>query len=405
MKRIILDFDNTVGIKGRPMDDALALLYLLGRSDEVEIAGICCNYGNGTVSEVYECTSRFLREIGMERIPVFSGSEREDTSISEASRFIAEESLRASGGISYLGLGSLGNLYGAYLLDSSVYDRIDQIVLMGGITEPLYIHESRHLDELNFSINSKAAVNVLSLGRNVSVITGNNCLPVSELPKDEFLSKLCTDNNATGMYIAQTCGYRFKDKEVVFGASSSYCWDAVAACYLLRPELFAPNECFCNINSVDMTRGFLHPAGCDESNSCINIPVPLSRESLQNEIYEGWLKLDINTSNTHYSCNGLYLDKLIQPAILIELREAPAHGLKLLNSLKGKSMIEDSIDQTGFYRTLKRMEKDGLIVRLDETESKRRVYQITDFGRLSLANWKRSLIIYRKHIDRIIDMI
>ena len=36
MKQIIFDCDSTAGIPGYPMDDALALFYLLGRPQEAE---------------------------------------------------------------------------------------------------------------------------------------------------------------------------------------------------------------------------------------------------------------------------------------------------------------------------------------------------------------------------------
>ena len=151
------------------------------------------------------------------------------------------------GELVYLGIGSLGNLYGAYLIDNGIFDKLAQIVLMGGITQPLFIHDSKPLDELNFSVNARLQRSVLSKGHNISVITGNNCLPVSELPKDEFLDKLCSSDNPAGMYIAQKCGYRFKTKETVYGADSSYCWDAVAAAYINHPEKFTDHPVPCNI--------------------------------------------------------------------------------------------------------------------------------------------------------------
>ena len=39
MKQIIFDCDSTAGIPGYPMDDALALFYLLGRPQEAEMPG------------------------------------------------------------------------------------------------------------------------------------------------------------------------------------------------------------------------------------------------------------------------------------------------------------------------------------------------------------------------------
>ena len=37
IKRVLCDCDNTLGLQGRPMDDALALLYLLGREEDVDL--------------------------------------------------------------------------------------------------------------------------------------------------------------------------------------------------------------------------------------------------------------------------------------------------------------------------------------------------------------------------------
>ena len=51
IKRVLCDCDNTLGLQGRPMDDALALLYLLGREEDVDLLGIACNFGNGTSAE------------------------------------------------------------------------------------------------------------------------------------------------------------------------------------------------------------------------------------------------------------------------------------------------------------------------------------------------------------------
>ena len=48
MKRIIFDCDSTVGLPGKPMDDVLALLYLLGNPHSCEVLGITCTFANGT---------------------------------------------------------------------------------------------------------------------------------------------------------------------------------------------------------------------------------------------------------------------------------------------------------------------------------------------------------------------
>lgn len=212
MKKIIFDTDNTTGIEGRPMDDSLALMYLLGLPEEAEVLGVTCNFGNGTVNEVYNCTRKLLDELGRSDMLVLRGAEANDDPRTEAARWIAETAAANPGEVSYLGIGSLGNLYGAYLFDAEVFKNLKEIVLMGGLTEPLYIHGDQPLAELNMSANAFATETVLTKGHDISVITGNNCLAVSELPKDEFLNKLCVSSNPTGMYIAKICGYRFRDK-------------------------------------------------------------------------------------------------------------------------------------------------------------------------------------------------
>ena len=252
IKKVICDCDNTASFPGRPMDDALAILYLLGCSEDIELLGITCNYGNGTSAESFRSNKEMLSEIGFDHIPVFRGYEHGEDPVCESSRFISEMADKYPGELVYLGIGSLGNLYGAYLIDNGIFDKIGQIVLMGGITEPLIIHGNTPLDELNFSVNAKAAATVLSMGRNITIITGNNCLPVSDLPKDEFLDMLCSSENPAGMYIAKKCGYRFKTKEVVYGAASSYCWDAVAAAYINYPQKFVDQLTPCFLNEKEI---------------------------------------------------------------------------------------------------------------------------------------------------------
>lgn len=400
MRKIIFDCDNTMGISGRPMDDALALLYLLGRSDEAEVLGICCNKGNGTVQEVYTCCRHLLDESGWAHIPLYRGCEDDHPAKSESARFIADSAARYSGELCYLGVGSLTNLYGAFLLDEHIFDKLSQIVLMGGITEPLFIH-NQPLAELNFSVDPVASACVLSHGRNVSVITGNNCLPVSYLPKDEFMSQMCLMDNPAGMYIAQKCGYRFEDKKVIYGADGSYCWDAVAAVYLLHPELFDPCPTRCRISAEALQTGFLDPS--EAGDTILKLPRAKDRLSFQQEQYNGWLALHMGKAA--FPCKGMFLDKLLQPAILVTLAKAPCHGFRLLQILKEDSLIDGDLDPAGLYRTLKRMEKEGYLSSTpDNTSAKpRRLFALTELGRYSLKNWEHSLKRYQAHIQQILD--
>lgn len=51
MDHIIFDCDNTFGVPECPIDDGLALLYLLGKP-QAELLGITTAYGNGSVEAV-----------------------------------------------------------------------------------------------------------------------------------------------------------------------------------------------------------------------------------------------------------------------------------------------------------------------------------------------------------------
>ena len=150
MKKVICDCDNTMGFPGRPMDDALAILYLVGCSEDIDLVGITCNFGNGTSDESFFSNTVMLNEIGLSDIPVLKGNELGEDAVSEAAQFIVDKANEYPGELIYLGIGSLGNLYGAFLIDNEIFDKISQIVLMGGITKPLLIHDGKPLDELNF---------------------------------------------------------------------------------------------------------------------------------------------------------------------------------------------------------------------------------------------------------------
>ena len=90
IKRVLCDCDNTLGLQGRPMDDALALLYLLGREEDVDLLGIACNFGNGTSAESHICNSVMLEETGYSVIPVLKGCEKNEDPVSDASRYICK---------------------------------------------------------------------------------------------------------------------------------------------------------------------------------------------------------------------------------------------------------------------------------------------------------------------------
>ena len=115
----------------------------------------------------------------------------------------------------------------------------------------------------------------------------------------------------------------------------------------------------------------------------------------------------MHTSDANFSCKGLYLDKLIQPCILIELSKEPCHGFLLMKRLREDGYTDESLDPAGFYRNLKKMEKDGYLT--SESAGKgskaKKIFSITDFGKQALHNWETSLKRYEAHVSRIVSGI
>ena len=282
MKYIIFDCDSTVGLPGKPMDDALALLYLLGRPKEAEILGITCTFANGTAAEVFASTTALLREIGRTDIPLLPGAERGSDPRSAAARFLVETVNARPGEVTLVAIGSMTNLYGAWLLDNTVFDKVKEIVLMGGYTAPLLYH-GHHLPELNFSVHPAAAACVLNNGRNISILTGNNTLAPSYLPQEEFIEKM------GGSYIAEKCGYRFDDKKARNGDAVSYCWDVVATVYLLHPELFEDCPTHCFVTEAGMHSGWLGVTEEAPDTCLLNLPVVKDAAAYRKEMYGGWM--------------------------------------------------------------------------------------------------------------------
>lgn len=286
MKYVIFDCDSTVGLPGKPMDDALALLYLLGRPEEAQVLGITCTFANGTVDEVYRSTTALLKEIQRTDIPLLRGAEIGEDPGSEAARFIVDTVNAHPGEISLVAIGSLTNLYGAYLLDDTVFTKTEEIVLMGGYTAPVLYH-GFHLEELNFSVNPAAAACVLNHGRNISILTGNNTLEPSYLPKEEFLLKMGSG------YIAEKCGYRFDVQGNRYGNPISYCWDVVAAVYLLHPELYEDCPTHCFITEHGMHAGWLGVTEQARDTVVLNLPRVRNLIAYRQEMYDGWLSFRI----------------------------------------------------------------------------------------------------------------
>jgi PadR family transcriptional regulator, regulatory protein PadR len=83
------------------------------------------------------------------------------------------------------------------------------------------------------------------------------------------------------------------------------------------------------------------------------------------------------------------LERFSEPAVLLCLRDRPAHGYELLDQLQ-TLMPGDRVDMGNLYRILRALEREGLVASSWDEESPgpaKRTYVLTDSGRRVLDLW------------------
>lgn len=88
------------------------------------------------------------------------------------------------------------------------------------------------------------------------------------------------------------------------------------------------------------------------------------------------------------------LEKLTQPAILLLLAGNEAHGYEIIQKLNRMDFMDGDLDTATVYRTLRRMEQEGLVVSSwehGEFGPARRQYRLTGEGLNSLEEWIKTL--------------
>lgn len=93
------------------------------------------------------------------------------------------------------------------------------------------------------------------------------------------------------------------------------------------------------------------------------------------------------------------------PIILLMLREWNSYGYELMDKMTTFGL--SAMNPGTFYRTLRQMEKDGIVSSSWDTETTgpaRRVYSITDAGEAYLKLWTESLNQYQKVMNTFFDL-
>ncbi len=87
------------------------------------------------------------------------------------------------------------------------------------------------------------------------------------------------------------------------------------------------------------------------------------------------------------------MERFVEPALLLLLRERSAHGYELLERLRGLTE-EPRVDMGNLYRVLRALEEDGFVRsewQADVPGPAKRTYELTDDGRRLLDLWAEAL--------------
>jgi PadR family transcriptional regulator, regulatory protein PadR len=95
------------------------------------------------------------------------------------------------------------------------------------------------------------------------------------------------------------------------------------------------------------------------------------------------------------------VERFGEPALLLLLREAPAHGYELLERLP-ELLPDERIDMGNLYRVLRALEEQGVVRSewdADAPGPAKRVYELTDEGRELLDGWAGALRTAQEHVS------
>ena len=287
-KRIIVDFDNTMGVPGKDTDDGLAFLYLLG-FDNVQIEGVCTTFGNSTIDVVHSNTEKMLSEMGLDA-PLFKGAPSPVDPLSDAAEFLARAAAESPGELNLVATGSLTNLRGACQIDPAFYSNLAGVYIMGGYTESLP-YQGFFIDELNTSCDPDATYGLIAAsnignpstpGCPVSVATAQICLPAT------FSRAIFDAEFGSNSWVTQACSSWFQNMEEHFDWPHAVCWDVVAAAMLMQPELFTPATMDVTLYRRYFTVGLFEHAHGTAPRSTVNVPTITDPDCFVANVFAAW---------------------------------------------------------------------------------------------------------------------
>lgn len=274
-KKVILDFDNTMGVRKSDVDDGLTFAYLYAHED-IDLLAVTCTFANNAQHVVYANTIQMWEDLNITNVPIYKGGRFPESYDSDAVDYLVKKVNDQPGEITILAIGSLCNIAGAYVKDCNFFKKIEKLIIMGGILEPLYLYGAQ-LNELNFSVDYKSAAKVIYNCPNLSILTSQCTQDAAYKIEDlELMLNMDTRFMKWAKSILEkwiiSINAAYGNRKVFIN------WDLCTAVYLTNPELFTTeNMRVCKIEE-NMKTGLLeidHGKLDDDQVNVVDIPTKI----------------------------------------------------------------------------------------------------------------------------------
>lgn len=274
-KKVILDFDNTMGVRKSDVDDGLTFAYLYAHED-IDLLAVTCTFANNAQHVVYANTIQMWEDLNITNVPIYKGGRFPESYDSDAVDYLVKKVNDQPGEITILAIGSLCNIAGAYVKDCNFFKKIEKLIIMGGILEPLYLNGAQ-LNELNFSVDYKSAAKVIYNCPNLSILTSQCTQDAAYKIEDlELMLNMDTRFMKWAKSILEkwiiSINAAYGNRKVFIN------WDLCTAVYLTNPELFTTeNMRVCKIEE-NMKTGLLeidHGKLDDDQVNVVDIPTKI----------------------------------------------------------------------------------------------------------------------------------
>ena len=253
MKKVIIDTDCTIDVKGCDLDDAFAILYLIANPD-IDVRLITTTFGNNNEDITFDATYNIFDDLNID-IPLVKGG-----LYTNNGGLAIKNEVEANPDITILSIGSTTNTQKALSLGLDP-SKIKSFVAMGGITDELKFNK-KIMRELNLSIDYLSTNYVLDRVEDINIITGNNCM------KHRYRVDSNPSYKSTFMNYLKPSLLRVTDEFLEeFGERGLVVWDALAALYITNPEFFKDNYKEIRVDE-NLINGYI----VDGNDKKVNIP-------------------------------------------------------------------------------------------------------------------------------------